>query len=72
MKKKMHKKMKGKKAKKNAKPLPPVGTGERFSRLTNELAQKPVVTDPAALAASIGRKKYGPARFSRLSQKGKS
>jgi hypothetical protein len=50
---------------------PPLGTGERFRRLRNELAKKPGVTDPDALAASIGRKKYGKKRFQELAAKGK-
>src|SRR5690348_5148465 len=34
-----------------------------FDKLKGELAKKPGVQNPAALAASIGRKKYGPKRF---------
>lgn len=30
-----------------------------FNKLKGELAHKPGVTNPGALAASIGRKKYG-------------
>ena len=50
---------------------PKLGSGERFSRLTHKLAQQPGVTDPKALAASIGRKKYGKSRFQRLATMGK-
>lgn len=48
-----------------------LGSGQRFSALTQQLAQKPGVTNPDALAASIGRKKYGKTRFQQLSAKGK-
>ena len=34
-----------------------------FDRLKSELAGKPGITDPAALAATIGRKKLGAAAF---------
>ncbi len=50
---------------------PPLGSGERFEDLKTKLSGKKGVTDPAALAASIGRKKYGSARFQALSQGGK-
>lgn len=48
-----------------------LGSGARFSRLKKTLAVKPGVTDPGALAATIGRKKYGNTRFSRISKSGK-
>lgn len=50
---------------------PPLGSGQRFHQLESALARRPGVTDPAALAASIGRKKYGTARFAKLSAKGR-
>jgi hypothetical protein len=49
---------------------PKLGTGERFANLKSKLASEPGVTDPGALAASIGRKKYGKARFQNLAAKG--
>ena len=49
---------------------PPLGSGERFKRLTNELSRKGV-RDPEALAAAIGRKKYGAKRFQQLAEQGK-
>ena len=49
-----------------------LGTGQRFSALTQQLASKPGVTNPAALAASIGRKKYGKKKFAQLGAKGRS
>lgn len=45
-----------------------LGGGGRFKKLVKELAVKDV-KDPKALAASIGRKKYGKAKFQKLSQK---
>ena len=49
---------------------PKLGTGERFSNLKKSLARKGV-RDPGALAASIGRKKYGTKRFGKLAAKGR-
>jgi len=49
---------------------PPLGTGERFRQLTGQLRRKGV-KDPEALAAWIGRKKYGKERFQKLAQKGR-
>ena len=51
---------------------PPLGSGQRFSALTQQLAAKPGVTNPAALAASIGRKKFGKKKMGALSAKGRS
>jgi hypothetical protein len=48
----------------------PLGSGERFRRLTAELKQRGV-KDPEALAAYIGRKKYGAKKFQQLAAKGK-
>ncbi len=50
---------------------PPLGSGQRFSALEAKLAGKKGVTDPAGLAAYIGRKKLGNARFQKLSAKGR-
>jgi|FLYL01.1.fsa_nt_gi hypothetical protein len=50
---------------------PPLGTGERFAQLKAKLAGRKGVTDPAALAAYIGRKKYGKKRFQELAAKGR-
>jgi hypothetical protein len=49
---------------------PPLGSGERFKQLTSKLSRKGV-EDPKALAASIGRQKYGKKRFQELASKGK-
>ena len=50
---------------------PKLGSGQRFATLKASLAKKPGVTDPGALAASIGRKKYGAKKFAALGAKGK-
>lgn len=49
---------------------PPLGSGERFATLKGQLSRKGV-RDPAALAASIGRKKFGNRRFNALSRHGR-
>lgn len=49
---------------------PKLGTGGRFKKLKGQLAAKGA-TDPAALAAWIGRKKYGKEKFQKLAAKGK-
>lgn len=43
-----------------------------FSKLKGELAHRPGVTNPGALAAAIGRKKYGAKKFGRYAAAGKS
>lgn len=47
-----------------------LGTGTRFKQLVSKLKQKGI-RDPKALAASIGRKKYGKKKFQQLAAKGK-
>ena len=59
--------MKHKDTKKSKKPK--LGTGKRFSQLTKKLAGKGV-NNPKALAAWIGRKKFGSKKFAALSAKG--
>ncbi len=49
---------------------PKLGSGKRFEKLSKELESKGA-DDPDALAASIGRKKYGKKKFQRLAAKGK-
>lgn len=49
---------------------PPLGTGERFRRLVQQLRRRGV-EDPRALAAAIGRKKYGKQRFQKLAAAGR-
>ena len=47
-----------------------VGGGGRFQKLKKELARKGV-EDPGALAASIGRKKYGAKKMAKWATAGK-
>lgn len=55
-------------AKPNAKA--PVGQGGRFAALKEKLARNGV-TNPGGLAATIGRRKFGRARFSEMAAKGR-
>lgn len=48
-----------------------LGGGGRFAALKSMLAHRKGVTDPAALAASIGRKKYGKAAMAKMAAKGR-
>ena len=48
---------------------PKLGSGARFSALTQELASRGA-RNPKALAAYIGRKKYGKKKFAKLGAKG--
>lgn len=45
---------------------PKLGTGERFAQLKRKLASREEVKNPSALAAFIGRKKYGAKRMAQL------
>ena len=49
---------------------PPLGSGARFAALKSSLASRPGVSNPGALAAFIGRKKYGKAKFQSLAAHG--
>lgn len=53
-----------------AKSMKP-GGGGRFEALTRALSDKPGIRDPGALAASIGRRKYGPKRFEAMAAAGR-
>ena len=46
------------------------GTGTKFKNAVKEF-KKEGVKDPAALAATIGRKKYGKEKFQKMAAKGK-
>jgi len=46
-----------------------LGSGARFKALKNKLAAKGAA-DPAGLAASIGRKKFGKAAFQKMAAAG--
>jgi hypothetical protein len=48
-----------------------LGSGARFASLKAQLAVKKGVTDPGALAAYIGRKKYGNKKMASLAGHGK-
>ena len=50
---------------------PRLGTGARFAKLEGSLAAKGA-KDPGALAAWIGRRKYGKAKFGKLAAKARS
>lgn len=49
----------------------PLGQGGRFAALKQNLASKPGVTNPGALAAYIGRKKYGAKKMASMAAAGK-
>jgi hypothetical protein len=49
---------------------PKLGTGKRFSNLSKSLASKGA-SNPGALAAYIGRKKYGAKKYAKLAASGK-
>ncbi len=50
---------------------PKLGTGARFAALTKKIAAKGNVSNPAAVAASIGRKKYGSSKMAQMAAKGR-
>jgi hypothetical protein len=50
---------------------PKLGSGARFKNLANKMAREGV-NDPNAVAASIGRKKYGNKKMQKMAEKGKS
>jgi len=60
----------GRRRKRRRKRKPPLGSGKRFRELSEELADRGV-RDPDALAAWIGRRKYGKARMAKLAAKGR-
>ena len=51
---------------------PRLGSGARFRSLQKKIASSGNVQNPAAVAASIGRKKYGKARFQKLAASGRT
>lgn len=50
---------------------PKLGTGKRFAALKAGLAKKKGITNPGAVAAYIGRKKYGKSAFQKMAVAGK-
>lgn len=49
-----------------------LGSGGRFAALKGKLSKQKGVTNPGALAASIGRKKYGSSKMGKLAAKGRT
>lgn len=43
-----------------------------FNKLSAELAQKPGISDPDALAAKIGMEKYGKAHMAKMAAQGRA
>lgn len=50
---------------------PKLGSGERFAALKGKLSHEKGVTNPGALAAAIGRKKYGGKKMAKMSAAGR-
>ncbi len=50
---------------------PKLGGGGRFAALKSKLSKEKGVTDPAALAASIGAKKYGRGPMQKMAAAGR-
>jgi hypothetical protein len=48
-----------------------LGSGKRFAALSKEIGKDKKVDDPDAVAAAIGRAKYGKAKFQKMAAKGK-
>mgnify|MGYP001428671294 CR=1 FL=1 len=48
----------------------PAGSGANFKALVAKLAGRPGVRNPGAIAAAIGRKKYGKAKFKKMAAAG--
>lgn len=48
-----------------------LGSGGRFAALKNKLSHQKGITNPGALAASIGRKKYGSHKMASMAAKGR-
>lgn len=50
---------------------PKLGSGERFKRLKEKLSHQKGIYNPGGLAASIGAKKYGQEKMTKMAVKGK-
>lgn len=48
-----------------------LGGGGRFEQLKDKIAARGGVSNPAAVAAAIGRKKYGASRFQKMAAAGR-
>jgi hypothetical protein len=53
------------------KPKGKLGSGSRFRSLKGQIARRGGVRNPGAVAASIGRKKYGKKRFQAMAAAGR-
>lgn len=51
--------------------MPKLGTGERFRALKAKLMKKPGVANPGALAAFIGRKRWGAPKMAKMAAAGR-
>ncbi len=51
---------------------PPLGSGERFRALKESIAHEGGVENPGAVAAAIGRKKYGAKRMAKMAAAGRA
>ncbi len=49
-----------------------LGEGGRFKALKSKLSHRAGVRNPGALAAYIGRKKYGGAKMAKMAAKGRT
>lgn len=50
---------------------PKLGSGERFKKLEGNLSHEKGVSNPGALAAYIGRRKYGAAKMGKMAAAGR-
>jgi aminopeptidase N len=58
--------------KKKKMKTPPLGTGERFDSVVKSMTDKGMPEERAKkIAAMVGRKKYGKAKFQKMAAKGK-
>ena len=48
-----------------------LGSGKRFKSLANKIARSGSVDNPAAVAAKIGREKYGKEKMQKMAMAGK-
>lgn len=48
-----------------------LGSGKRFKALANKIARQGDIDNPKALAAYIGREKYGDKRMQKMAKSGK-
>ena len=55
-----------------ARKKPKLGSGARFRALKKKIAAKGKVSNPAAVAAAIGRKKYGAKKMASMSRAGRN